>query len=324
VYRTLLGRWKPQLSARPSLTTLQLWTQNAELDIAAGRMEEAFETLRDVQDAFLSSSYMREFSRVMRGALENFDWVNRHTEIKFFDSLFRTHTRILSYGGDFLEADSLLDLFEKTVPDKDIRYINYCEMRSYTFWVRKNFASAIEWGRRGVDLKRSTYVDTRDEINHTLALAERDGGRPEDALPQFLAGRRIDDVIDQDELDEKRTGAYYGNVGRCLHLMGQIDQALICYQKSALLIEKKDTGHRVYNQGFVRKWIGEVLLSKNNVVLGAAFLRAAYLKWKGTAPPLAEEAFEMYLEIERSCEALTHLSDDKVEEMSLDWIFSRR
>ena len=95
-------------------------------------------------------------------------------------------------------------------------------MRSYTFWVRKNFASAIEWGRRGVDLKRSTDVDTRDEINHTLALAERDGGRPEDALPQFLAGRRIDDVIDQDELDEKRTGAYYGNVGRCLHLMGQM------------------------------------------------------------------------------------------------------
>jgi len=55
-----------------------------------------------------------------------------------------------------------------------------------------------------------------------LALAERDAGHPEAALPVFLDGRAQSEVIDAEELDETRGGEHYGNIGRCLHFMGRL------------------------------------------------------------------------------------------------------
>ena len=160
-------------------------------------------------------------------------------------------------------------------------------------------------------------------IAHFLALAQRDSGRPEDALPEFLRGRRIEDVIDPDELDETRGGAHYGNIGRCLQFMGQLDQALVCYQKSAILIEKTVQQNHVYNQGFIRKWLGEVLAARGQSTLGGVFLRAAYLKWKETSPPRANEVMSMYREVEARCSTLSEIGDQEAESTCLNWIFGK-
>ena len=167
-------------------------------------------------------------------------------------------------------------------------------------------------------------MDTAVNIAHTLALAERDAGRPESALPVFLGVKRLDDIIDPNELDETRTGSYYGNVGRCLYFMGQIDQALICYQKSALLLEKTVLSHHVYNQGFIRKWLGELLVARGQLVLGGIFLRAAYLMWCENSPPRATEVIAMYHDVEARCNMLSDVDDTEIERVCLDWIFGRK
>lgn len=134
-------------------------------------------------------------------------------------------------------------------------------------------------GERGQALRRASGVDTAFDLEHNLALANRDAGHPELALDTFLQGRALTDVLDPDELDESRGGAHYGNIGRCLHFMGQIDSALVCYQKSALLLEKYEV-EGILKQGFIRRWIGELLIAKGQYTLGAYFLEAARLRWK--------------------------------------------
>src|SRR5262249_8668622 len=161
-----------------------------------------------------------------------------------------------------------------------------------------DFLEAIRWGRLGDDLARASGVDTKADVTHALALAERDAGRPESALPVFLAGRPLSEVIDPEELDESRGGAHYGNIGRCLHLMGQTDEALVCYQKSALLIEKNPILENVLDQGFIRLWIAELLVGRRQFWLASNFFRAAQLKWRDTAPPRAEKVKLFLDEIE--------------------------
>ena len=113
----------------------------------------------------------------------------------------------------------------------------------------RDFDKAIEWGKRGKELKDRSNVDTRYTTDLYLSLALRDSGQIDPALQQLLRGRKLDEVIDPDELTDDLGGAYYGNIGRCLHLMGQIDPAIICYRKSAILLQSQGSEH-VENQGF--------------------------------------------------------------------------
>ena len=145
------------------------------------------------------------------------------------------------------------------------RYIVYCDLRCFSSWVRKNFASAVAWGETGIALldKAGQSVDGRS-LRHNFALSQRDSGNASGALEFFLRGRALGDVMNPDELDEEEGGAHYGNIGRCLHFMGQTKGALTCYQKSALLLEKSAGRDQVLNQGYVRWWIGELLLARGS------------------------------------------------------------
>jgi tetratricopeptide (TPR) repeat protein len=231
--------------------------------------------------------------------------------------------RILSYLGEHVEVDVLLDGYERTFVSKDARYISYCEMRSFTKWVRGQFTEAVEWGRTGDELKSSSGVDTFHDVSHTLALALRDAGNPEEALPIFLGGQPLSTVVDPEELDDKRGGAYYGNIGRCLHFMGQIDTALVCYQKSALLVEKDLTHERIQNQGYIRLWIAEILVARGQLRLAHVFSRAAFLKWEHVYPAKASTATQLADQIGNRLPQRDQLDDVKFERICLDWILGR-
>ena len=284
VYKRFMGNYQSELSERPPLSTLQYWTQNAQLEINAGNYVNAFSSLAAVASAFLNSAYTREFSRMARILLSSVNWVADHQKFGEFERVFKTHKENLSYLGEYAEVESLLNMYERTIIEKDARYINYCEMRCHSKWVRGQFSEAVEWGKRGQALKNISGVDTEYEVDHTLALAERDGGQPEAALPVFLKGQSLSDTTDPRKLDEELGGAHYGNIGRCLAFMGQVDAALICYQKSALLIEKAPDMEHAMNQGYIRTWIGELLVGRGQPRLAEIFFRAAYLKWQNVAP----------------------------------------
>jgi len=192
-------------------------------------------------------------------------------------------------------------------------------MRCYSKWVRGDFSSATKWGEIGQNLKNSSGVDTKYDVSHNLALAQRDAGQPEAALLLFLNDRKLSEVVDPDELDEDRGGSHYGNIGRCLHLMGQIDAALVCYQKSALLIEKATQEH-VLNQGFIRAWVGELLVAREQFNLAYIFFRAAYLRWEHVSPPRAAQLKQFSLQIQRRVTDVAQIPDSRVERIFVDWI----
>jgi tetratricopeptide (TPR) repeat protein len=323
-YKRIMGRHRSHLVERPSLSLLQYWTQNAELDIAVGNVEDAFDTLREVLIAFYKSAYPRELARVVRLLLSSVDWISEHERFKSFEVLFKYHARILSYLGETKEVDSLLSQYERTVPNRDTRYINYCEMRSFSQWVRNDFGRALEWATIGQNLVQSSDVDTlsRAGIAHQLALAQRDAGQPEMALPYFLLGRPLTEVIDPEELEAERGESHYGNVGRCLHFMGQIDSALVCYQKSALIMERDPVGEHVLNQAYIRTWIGELLIGRGEYGVASMFLKAALRRWEHVAPPKSESVSAMLRQIDnRSGTALA--TYEQAEKICLDWILGR-
>jgi tetratricopeptide (TPR) repeat protein len=246
------------------------------------------------------------------------DWVTDFARFKRFDRVFDTYVQLLDDLGRYAEADSLLEKFELTVPNRDARYIHYCDMRCHSKWSRGDFAAAVKWGNIGQNLKISSGVDTEYDTAHNLALAERDAGHPEAALPTFLSGQELSKVVNPKELQEKRGGHYYGNIGRCLHLMGQVDSALVCYQKSALLLEKARVEH-VVNQGFIRAWVAELLVARQQITLAYVFFRAAYLKWRQTAPPRAAQVKETAQQFKNRVSDSIDINDLSVEAVWIKW-----
>jgi hypothetical protein len=323
VYARFMGIHKSELSERPTLTTLQYWTQAAELDVASGKIAEAFDTLLEAAAAFATSAYSREFSRAVRLLLDSFDWVTHHSKFKGFDNIFRIHLMALSHLGETTEVDKLLDKFELTVVDRDSRYILYCDMKCYSQWERGELADAVKWGEIGQTLKTSTNVDTKFDVSHNLALARRDAGHPELALPVFLAGRSVAEVIDPEEFDEKKRGEHYGNIGRCLYMMGQFDSAIVCYQKSAILIEKDPVNEHFINQGFIRRWIAEVLIARNEFRLASIFLEAARVKWEQVAPPRAAQVIALQRQLKPRVTLPLGMSSYEIERICQDWISGR-
>ena len=143
VYKRFIGVHKLQLSERPSLSFLQYWTQNAELDIAAGKFGDAFSMLAEVAEAFLSSAYPREFTRTARLLFSVVDWVGEREKFKTFETVFVCYVELLDNLGEYLEVDDLLDKYQRTVPDKDARYIHYCKMQCHSNWARGRFSVVL-------------------------------------------------------------------------------------------------------------------------------------------------------------------------------------
>jgi len=181
------------------------------------------------------------------------------------------------------QAHAMLDQYRDSLDGKEARFIHYCDMMTNLYWTNGDFPVAIKWGETGVRLKAETGVDTRYTSEHHLALAQRDSGAIDPALTFFLQGISLDEVINPDIMHDGKHGSYYGNIGRCLQFMGQIEPALICYWKSAKLIESGDA--LIENHAYIRQWVGELLLKRNDLDAAKFFLVASVGKWQLVFPP---------------------------------------
>jgi tetratricopeptide (TPR) repeat protein len=215
-----------------------------------------------------------------------------------------------------------LTRYGATVPSKNARYINYCDLRCFVHWTQQSYPEAIEWGARGKELKEKSNVDTRYDAQHHLALAQRDSGLVDPALKYFLQGNALSEVIDPDEFDDTKDGSFYGNIGRCLHIMGQIEPALVCYRKSAMLLQNVGNTH-VENQGFIRYWIGQLLIAKGDFCTAKHFLDAAKLKWILVAPVRISEVDDALSRTAGYLGQCPSLDDRNTERFCIAWIFGR-
>ena len=305
----IIKTYLPFINTKPSTGTsvvsadrLQKWLDISQLYVESGKLENAIQRLSDISSIIRNSNAPGEYARIVHRLFEELDW-DDFTSLEGADQVFEANLAITARFGRIDECNSLLERYLGTIDGKNARYIHYCDMNCFLFWVNEDFSSAILWGEEGARLKSESGVDTEYDTSHHLALAKRDGGLVDQALGYFLLGSKLEEVVDPANIDQSRDGAFYGNIGRCLHLMGQIEPALSCYKKSGALIESKPDGERVCNQAYVRQWVGELMVTRNDERLGEAFLRAALSKWQIVSPPKARSLL-------RSLDALEGKSAD--------------
>jgi tetratricopeptide (TPR) repeat protein len=281
-YERIIGAIENFLGINLPFSMMERFSQKAELEISAGQYENAFETLIKVEQSLLGSGNVEEYVRVARLLLEAVDWETAATTYKQFDHVVGSTAAAFEQLGEGEAVDDLLVRHEATVPQKTVRYIKHCDMRAYIAWLRDDYDGAIEWASRGVSLKKDTNVDTSFDCEHTLALAQRDSGQPEVAINFFLDADTLEELIAS---ESTRGGTVYGNVGRCLQLMGEPEQALILYRLSLRALERDTTGLSRSNRAYGRKWVGEVLAEKGDVERAEAFFLEA-VRLLGTWAPV--------------------------------------
>jgi len=147
---------------------------------------------------------------------------------------------------------------------------------------------------KGVSLKSETHVDTNFDCKHTLALAQRDDGQPDVALEHFRKGFEVSEIVAGGE-SVPRDGPMFGNVGRCLQLMGRMDEALSCYRQSMMILESDASSQSQSNRAYARQWVGEIFAHLGDSVKAEAFLRDAVRVLGASAPVRVRE---LYAEIE--------------------------
>jgi tetratricopeptide (TPR) repeat protein len=305
-------------------SNVELWTQRAELEVAAGNYDAAFETLYSVNDEFTIRYYPEEYARVCRKLLSNVSWRSASTDYKKFHEVLIALIECYVHLGRDAEALSLLDDYGKLFEDrKDARYIGYCDIRCYSHWFMDDFDSAVGWGTTGRDLKQRTGVDTAHDCRHHLALAQRDAGQVDEALKYFLNVHTLDSVLLDDTIIKDRTGEFYGNIGRCLQLQGRFADALLCYRKSAQLLEQNERVSWL-NQAYARQWIGEVFFALHQMDEAHYFLLAAKKKWRSIAPSRAVVVEELLEDLIRSPGSHEIRAVVDPEFACEDWIYAKK
>ena len=319
VYNAMFDLQRPTLSPRTPAKTVRQWLEGAELHVNADRVEAALKSLSEINVAATNEAPV-EFARVA-GLVFDQDDLSKVTALPHFDTVFPDYVRTLATLGATDEAFEALEHYEKTLSGKEARYINLCDMRCHLHWWNGNYDAAIRWGSEGVALKKASGVDTTFDSGHNLALAQRDAGMVDPALRYFLGGHSLDEVTEASTIDEDNSESFYGNVGRCLHFMGQVDPALACYQKSVSLAQKSENAYGIENQAFIREWIGELLEARGEAFDAAAFLIAAAAKWARISPDRSDRVLARADRLATLLPSGLNIPDDEAaEQRVVQWI----
>ena len=290
----MISQFKEFLPKAPSYEILEYWTRKADYQISFGHFERATSTIEEISGSLINRGYVEEMIRLTMHLFNECDWAVACSSYRDFDMVFDRCLQLMIQMDHEATCD-LLERYEAAIPGKSSQFILLCNLRCYFDWYQERYESAIVWGERGDRLKMDTAVDTSFSSKHNLALAHRDGGEVDKAIVIFLGGESLEDVIDQDEELDDKVGSYYGNIGRCLYIKKELNEALVCYVKSARLLQQgRDYVDRL-NRGYVRLWIAEVVIHNGEIELGAMFLRASMYTWEECSPPRAEQAKQRLL-----------------------------
>jgi len=320
-FNRMIGRFR----GRPEIGTIAVlgdWIAMIEICVENERIPEALTTLHEIQTTLLSRGFVEEFLRLAILVITAYKLPDNPAEVKRFDLLAYRLVAVLGDLGRYQEAEDWLERLAKTVVGKSARYIWLCNVRAYAFWIRGRFDEAKTAAAEGVTLKSASQIDTEYDCRHTLALAQRDSGEIPPALAYFLEGNTLDIVLTQAQAATQRDGTFYGNIGRCLQLMGRLDDALVCLRKSAALLESDEDSNTLLNRGWAAHWLGEVLRAKG--IRDKAYLafRSAFAKWKVVSPERSRGALvDSDALVENLADiSLTACGDWECEEMYRNWL----
>lgn len=280
---------KPNLSSEMSLSSFQNWTSKIELEINNGNLKPALAALQEVSSSILSAGFSEEYLRVSEKLFHAIDWGKAiENEYPYFHHQFEVYTKILTELGKFDECEELLNLYSELIPGKSAHYLSYCEHMCYLYWYQDRFDKAIEIGEYGMFLLNESGLGDHYALKHNLALAHRDSKNEEKlkmALEYFLKGEETKDLIRN--INDDLGGEFYGNVGKCLELLGDVENALTCHYISMSLLFTEDNRHSKLNIGYAASWIYGILELTNEKLRSLHFLKLSIDTWEQLSPPRA-------------------------------------
>ena len=318
----MIGQFEGLLSQEPPYQILEYWTRKAELQITFGHFEEATSTIAEIASSLVNRGYAEEFARLTLRLLRECNWAIACSSYRRFDEVFKhCIEQMVQMGHD--SVDGLLTQYRDAIPGKSSQFILLCDLRCYFDWYLERYEAAIRWGEMGHRLKEDTSVDTAFSTRHHLALARRDGGYAEEALDMFLDGIALEEVVAPGEKINGKGAVFFGNIGRCLYFLGRIRETLNCYIKSAQILQGGRSNLDILNRGYIRLWIGELMLQQGELELAAAFFRAAVCTWDEVSPPRSRKAWERLEFVVSKNQDLFRYADEaewKVEGMFARWL----
>ena len=318
----MIGRFKDLLPQEPSYEILEHWTRKAELQITFRHFEEATSTISEIALPLVNRGYSEEMIRLTMRLFGDLDWAAACSSYKDFDDVFKQClTQMVQIGHD--ASKDLLTQYEAAIPGKSSQFILLCDLRCYADWYTGKYDSAIRWGEKGERLKEATAVDTGFSTKHNLALSRRDAGRVSEAIESFLDGESLEAVVTPGARIKGKGEDFYGNIGRCLFLNNRLDEALVCYVKSAQLLEERRAHRDCLNKGYIRSWIAELLMQQEEFELAAASYRAAVCIWNDCSPPRAtqvKDKLETLVTAHPELHTYLNEADWKAEEVYGRWL----
>ena len=318
----MIGRYKNLLPQNPAYEILDHWVRKAELQIKFRHFEEATSTISEISRPLVDRGYPEEMIRLTKLLFSDLDWAEACSSYKHFDAVFKKCLEhMIQFGHDI--SENFLERYEAAIPGMSSQFILLCDLRCYADWYAGRFESAIQWGERGSQLKEQTAVDTAFSTRHNMALSLRDGGRVTEAIESFLEGESLEVVVTPGERIQGKGAPFYGNIGRCLFLTDRLDEALVCYIKSAQLLEESQNHSDRLNKGYIRYWIAELMIRREEFELAAASCRASVCVWNDTSPPRAARAANMLETLiigHPELRSYVDESDWKVEGIYIRWL----
>nr|WP_288210138.1 toll/interleukin-1 receptor domain-containing protein [uncultured Dysgonomonas sp.] len=312
-YDSVILVLKSKLNSNQPLIFFENWTVKIELAINKDDYKTALVSLEEVSCPICEAGYIEEYIRIASLLFINIDWkIAISEEYSYFNSQFTKFVETLTDFGKFDDALAFLTKYEKHITNKGVDYIRFCKVKGHLFWSKGLFEDAIELVREGVNLEEQSVTNSGLDLKHTLALSLRDTRKTENiskALDIFLHENTVEELLTGD--NEFIAGETYGNVGRCLHLGGKIEDALICYKKSINSLQDP------MNKGYAYFWYAESLVADNKIDNAIWFYRQAYFIWKIHSPIKAmdiQKKINAIIEINPSLESIKERSEKDIEQ----------
>ncbi len=282
---------KERLSYKLSFDEFLNFTNKAELSINGGDFQSAITTLWEVHSAMSAGGYIEEFLRVSKLLFNTVKWSKKNiAKLTNYESLLQCVIMSAVQYGDDQFVDSLLNKFESLIENKEESYIRLCYLKSYTLWFRREFDDAVGMCEEASYLLERADQPDKYGVKHNQALAYRDSGNNNNickALDYFLNNNDLSELINAQSVPKEGNGSLLGNVGKCLALQNELENALICYYKSFYYIFHDGDAHRILNKGYAAFWITESLMENGQIEPAYYFLQFALDSWKNSSPVLA-------------------------------------
>ena len=278
---------KKRLSGNETLQFYEKWTNKVELAINKRDYRKALVTLEEISVPIQTAGFIEEFFRVTKLTYDSIDF-NKAIENEYpnFISTLSSIVTIASELGNFNYAEQTIKRYADIVKNKGYHYIILCELYCKYYWNKLDYEKSIEWGDKGLLLLKQSEADITVDIEHTLYLAKRDSRNKErikEALDFFLRGYSLYDIIN-DNIQEELPSYFYGNIGRCLYLSNDFNNALICYQKTFTLVYKEEISSRYINRGYIAYWLGQLLNKMGDYKNAYFFYSICIFYWKRYSP----------------------------------------